>query len=185
MTQTQSLSFQRKTLLEIKTTCYFLTNLDITLSILYYNFVVKSIIIFRKMSLTPKEYDQMELSYENLKNNPKTLLAFTGFDVGEFQILLKAFTIAWEKYVQQHRLPLEIRQRGYGGGRKSQLPTNERGIEYLGSTWEGKKHGKIICEYHEFLERSILYKDTGYQGYEPSGVDTRQPKKKPRNGELN
>ena len=67
----------------------------------------------------------MELSYENLKNNPKTLLAFTGFDMGEFQILLKAFTIAWEKYVQQHRLPLEIRQRGYGGGRKSQLSTNE------------------------------------------------------------
>ena len=50
----------------------------------------------------------MELSYENLKNNPKTLLAFTGFDVGEFQILLKAFTIAWEKYVQQHRLPMKF-----------------------------------------------------------------------------
>ena len=271
------------------------------------------------MSLTAKECDQMELSYENLKNNPKTFLAFTGFDVGEFQILLKAFTIAWEKYVQQHRLPLEIRQRGYGGGRKAQLATYEdkllfilvyfktyplqevlafhfdmsqgqacqwiqilsevllqtltelrqlperdprkvkerletymnrsepepenkpesetspkeeikesfaidgterrrqrptdqedqkrfysgkkkthtvknnlivtlgkRRVEYLGSTCEGKKHDKIICdeERHEFPEGSILYKDTGYQGYEPSGVDTRQPKKKPRNGEL-
>ena len=56
----------------------------------------------------------------------------------------------------------------------------------MGSTWEGKKHDKIICdeERHEFPDGSILYKDTGYQGYEPSGVDTRQPKKKPRSGEL-
>jgi hypothetical protein len=46
--------------------------------------VVKSIIIFRKMSLTAKECDQMELSYENLKNNPKTLLAFTGFEVTKY-----------------------------------------------------------------------------------------------------
>jgi len=83
------------------------------------------------MSLTAKECDQMELSYENLKNNPKTLLAFTGFDMREFQILLKAFTIAWEKYVQQHRLPLEIRQRGYGGGRKSQLSTNEDKLLFI------------------------------------------------------
>jgi hypothetical protein len=62
----------------------------------------------------------------------------------------------------------------------------KRRVEYLGSTWEGKKHDKIICdeECHEFPKGSILYKDTGYQGYEPSGVDTRQPKKKPRNGEL-
>jgi len=277
--------------------------------------VVKSTSIFRKMSLTAKEFEQMELSYENLKNNPKTFLVFTGFDVGEFEILLKAFTIAWEKYVQQHRLPLEIRQRIYGGGRKAQLATYEdkllfilvyfktyplqeviafhfdmsqgqacqwiqilsevllqtltelgqlperdprkvkerletymnrsepepdsetspkmeikesfaidgterrrqrpkdqeeqkrfysgkkkthtvknnmivtlgkRRVEYLGSTWEGKKHDKIICdeECHEFPKGSVLYKDTGYQGYEPSGVNTRQPKKKPRNGEL-
>jgi len=70
--------------LEIKITFWFSTNLDITLFILYYSFVVKSIIIFRKMSLTAKECDQMELSYENLKNNPKTLLAFTGFEVTKY-----------------------------------------------------------------------------------------------------
>jgi hypothetical protein len=271
----------------------------------------------RKISLTTKECKQMELSYENLKNNPKTFRAFTGFDVGEFQILLRAFTIAWEKYVQQHRLPLEIRQRVYGGGRKARLATYEdkllfilvyfkiyplqevlafhfdmsqgqacqwiqilsevllqtlaelgqlperdpqnvkerletyineshseheadsetspkmesvesfaidgterrrqrpkdqekqkrfysgkkkchtvknnvivtlgkRRVEYLGNTWGGKKHDKSICdlEKHEFPEGSTLYKDTGYQGYEPAGVNTRQPKKKPRGGEL-
>jgi len=257
----------------------------------------------------------MELRYENLKNKPKAFRAFTGFDVKEFQILLEAFTIAWERYVQQNRLPPETRQRSYGGGRKARLGTcqekllfilvyfktyplqevlafhfdmsqsqayqwihilsevlrlalgelghlperdpqkvkelleaymdesqqyetateletelemenfaidgterrrqrpkdqeeqkrfysgkkkthtvknnvivtlGKRRVEYLGRTWEGKKHDKKICddENHEFPEGSILYKDTGYQGYEPEGVNTRQPKKKPRGREL-
>ena len=43
---------------------------------------------------------------------------------------------------------------------------------------------KLLKAWYEFLEGSILYKDIGYQGYEPSGVNTRQPKKKPRSGEL-
>ncbi len=61
-----------------------------------------------------------------------------------------------------------------------------RRVEYLGHTWEGKKHDKKICdqEGHEFPEGSTLYKDTGFQGYEPAGVYTRQPKKKPRGREL-
>ena len=83
------------------------------------------------MLLTAKECEQMELNYENLKKNPKTFRAFTGFDVGEFQILLPVFTIAWERYVQQHRLPLEIRQRGYGGGRKAQLATYEDKLLFI------------------------------------------------------
>jgi hypothetical protein len=249
----------------------------------------------------------MELRYENLKKKPKAFLTFTGFTVEEFQILLEAFTTAWESYVQKNRLPPEIRQRG--GGRKARLRTcqekllfilvylktyplqevlafhfdmsqgqacqwihilsevlrlalgelghlperdpqkvkelletylnesweheteteqesfgidgterrrqrpkdqeeqkrfysgkkkahtvknnlivtmEKRRVEYLSGTCEGKKHDKKICdeEGHEFPEGSILYKDTGYQGYEPSGVHTRQPKKKPKGGEL-
>ena len=113
----------------------------------------------------------MDLRYENLKDKPKAFRAFTGLDVEEFQILLQAFIVAWERYVQQHRLPPDVRQRDYGGGRKARLATC---------------HDKKICdeECHEFPEGSTLYKDTGYQGYEPAGVNTRQPKKKPRGGEL-
>jgi hypothetical protein len=51
----------------------------------------------------------MELRYENLKNKPKAFRAFTGFDVEEFQIMLKAFTVAWERYVQQNSFPTELR----------------------------------------------------------------------------
>ena len=260
----------------------------------------------------------MELRYENLKDKPETFLAFTGLEVKEFQILLQAFTVAWERYVQQNSLPIEVRQRDYGGGRKANLATceekllfiliyfktyplqkvlafhfdmsqsqtcewihvlsevlrqslSERGhtperdpqkvkellesymnesggcsqgetetspelptykenfaidgterrcqrpkdqeeqkrfysgkkkthtvknnvivtlgkrrVEYLGGTWEGKKHDKIISdeEGHEFPKGSTLYKDSGFQGYEPVGVKTLQPKKKPRGGEL-
>jgi len=260
----------------------------------------------------------MELRYENLKDKPGAFLAFTGLNTEEFQILLRAFTVAWDRYVQQNRLPAEVRQRDYGGGRKARLATCEdkllfilvyfktyplqevlafhfdmsqgqacqwihilsevlrlalgelghtperdpqkvkellesymdeshgcsedetgsgtepekemedfaidgterrrqrpkdqeeqkrfysgkkkthtvknnvivtlgkRRVEYLGCTWEGKKHDKSMCdeEGHEFPEGSTLYKDTGFQGYEPEGVNTRQPKKNPRGGEL-
>ena len=73
----------------------------------------------------------MLLRYENLKNKSKAFLTFTGFTVEEFQILLTAFTTAWERYVQQNRLPPEIRQRGYGAGRKSRLGTCENKLLFI------------------------------------------------------
>jgi len=73
----------------------------------------------------------MELRYENLKHKPKAFRAFTGLDVEEFQILLHAFTVAWEKYAQQHYLPPGIRQRDYGGGRKARLATCEEKLFFI------------------------------------------------------
>jgi len=73
----------------------------------------------------------MELRYENLKNKPKALLAFTGFDVEEFQILLETFATAWERYAQQNRLPPEICQRGYDGGRKARLGTCQEKLLFI------------------------------------------------------
>lgn len=62
----------------------------------------------------------------------------------------------------------------------------DRKVKYLSGTCEGKKHDKKICDEENltFPEGITLNKDTGYQGYEPEGVITRQPKKKPRGGEL-
>ena len=47
-------------------------------------------------------------------------------------------------------------------------------------------HDKKIADNEnvEFPEGTVLDKDTGYQGYEPAGVKTYQPKKKPKGGEL-
>lgn len=59
-------------------------------------------------------------------------------------------------------------------------------VIYLGPTVAGKTHDKKaaddtpIC----YPANATLGKDTGFQGYEPAGVLTQQPKKKPRGQEL-
>lgn len=56
----------------------------------------------------------------------------------------------------------------------------------LGSTHAGRRHDKACADEDGFVfpEGSTLYKDTGFQGYEPAGVTTHQPTKKPRGREL-
>lgn len=52
---------------------------------------------------------------------------------------------------------------------------------YLGSTLSGKTHDKKAADEAGIVypENATLDKDTGFQGYEPAGVLTRQPKKSP------
>jgi hypothetical protein len=63
---------------------------------------------------------------------------------------------------------------------------NSKKIKGLSPTVFGKKHDKKLAdqERYRFPPGSTLWKDTGYQGYEPEGVITRQPKKKPKGREL-
>jgi hypothetical protein len=63
---------------------------------------------------------------------------------------------------------------------------NTRKITGLSATCEGKKHDKKLADEQElsFPEGSKLWKDTGFQGYEPENTTTFQPKKKPKGGEL-
>lgn len=70
---------------------------------------------------------------------------------------------------------------------KNHVISQRRGkVVFLSDTYEGNKHDKAIWEEeeYEFPEGSKLWKDTGFQGYEPEGVTTFQPKKKPRKQEL-
>ncbi len=62
----------------------------------------------------------------------------------------------------------------------------DRKVKYLSGTCEGKKSDKKLCDEENptFPDNVTLCKDKGFQGYEPEGVRTRQPKKKPRKGEL-
>jgi hypothetical protein len=59
-------------------------------------------------------------------------------------------------------------------------------VMFLSDTFEGEKQDNAICvqEVYCFPEGSKLWKDAGFQGDEPAGVTTFQPKKKPRKQEL-
>jgi hypothetical protein len=54
-------------------------------------------------------------------------------------------------------------------------------VGFLSQTYAGKIHDKKIVDSEPlaYPPDTILSKDTGFQGYEPAGVQTRQPKKSP------
>src|SRR6266404_2691518 len=55
-------------------------------------------------------------------------------------------------------------------------------VIYLGPTVAGKKHDKKAADEEEraYPTPATLDTDTGFQGYEPAGVWTQQPKKNPK-----
>ncbi|MEP0819330.1 transposase family protein [Trichocoleus desertorum] len=70
---------------------------------------------------------------------------------------------------------------------KNNIISQRRGkVAFLSDTYKGKKHDKAIYdeEEYQFPDGSKLWKDTGFQGYEPEGLTTFQPQKKPRKQEL-
>lgn len=70
---------------------------------------------------------------------------------------------------------------------KNKVLSQRRGkVVFLSDTDEGKQHDKALCEAeaYAFPEGSKLWQDPGFQGYEPEGVTTFQPKKKPRKQAL-
>jgi hypothetical protein len=88
----------------------------------------------------------------------------------------------------------EKRDQHYSGKKKATTVKNNmiterrRGgkVKYLSQTVEGKRHDKKLAdeEQYPFPKGSKLWKDTGFQGYEPENVLTFQPKKKPRGKAL-
>jgi hypothetical protein len=87
----------------------------------------------------------------------------------------------------------EEQKQYYSGKKKAHTVKNlvvvgrqGRQVKYLSGTHEGKKHDKKVCDEEQptFPGGCVLYQDTGFQGYAPEGVEVRQPKKKPRGGEL-
>ena len=59
-------------------------------------------------------------------------------------------------------------------------------VLFLSATYAGKTHDKKIADQEQILYpgEAILYKDAGFQGYEPAVRETCQGKKKPRGREL-
>jgi len=96
-----------------------------------------------------------------------------------------------ERPIQRPKDP-EEQQSFYSGKKKrhtvkNNVLVNARGeIVLLTATCEGKKHDKKIADEAAFRlpEGSLLYQDTGFQGFALEGTTIFQPKKKPRGGEL-
>ena len=71
---------------------------------------------------------------------------------------------------------------------KNVVLVNARGqrIDYLSQTYPGKTHEKRIADAEgiAYPPEATLYKDSGFQGYEPAVKETCQAKKKPSRGKL-
>lgn len=74
----------------------------------------------------------------------------------------------------------------YTGKRKAHSDKNvlivdakTKRVGYLSQTYPGKIHDKKIADHESirYPRRVILHKDTGFQGYEPPRIETRQPQK--------
>jgi Helix-turn-helix of DDE superfamily endonuclease/DDE superfamily endonuclease len=57
--------------------------------------------------------------------------------------------------------------------------TRSKRVGYLSSTYAGKTHDKKVADQEQiaYPKRAHLHKDTAFQGYEPEGTHTHQPKK--------
>ena len=97
-----------------------------------------------------------------------------------------------ERPIQRPKDPQRQRE-CYSGKKKHHTVKNivvsdkrTKKVKGLGRTQVGKKHDKAATDEEEyrFPQGSQLWKDTGFQGYEPEQTTTHQPKKKPRGGEL-
>jgi len=84
--------------------------------------------------------------------------------------------------------PIEQREK-YSGKKKTHtdknillVNENTKKVVYLSPTVEGKKHDKKATQEAQIAYPALatLSKDTGFQGYEPEGVLTEQPKKRKR-----
>ena len=82
-------------------------------------------------------------------------------------------------------------QQDYSGKKKAHRKKNlvissRQKIVYLGRTSPGSVHDKKLADESALLypPGTLLLKDSAFQGHEPPGTETLQPKKKPRGREL-
>ena len=86
----------------------------------------------------------------------------------------------------------DLQQTFYSGKQKRHTVKNnvvvnaQAKVALLTATCEGKKHDKKVSDEAGFTlpEGSLLYQDTGFQGFALEGVTICQPKKKPRGQAL-
>src|SRR5271165_1304328 len=79
-----------------------------------------------------KGYNSRMMTYATLQSDRREFLALTGLTLQEFQLLLNAFTPAYERrYPKDRTLADRPRQRCAGGGRKGVLDCPEQKLLFL------------------------------------------------------
>lgn len=87
----------------------------------------------------------------------------------------------------QRPVNIDKQQDKYSGKKKTHtdknlllVNENTKKVVYLSATVEGKKHDKKLADESKisYPKNASLTQDTGFQGYQPNGVLTQQPKKK-------
>ena len=79
-----------------------------------------------------KGYNSCMMTYATLQSDRREFLALTGLTLQEFQLLLNAFTPAYERrYPKDRTLADRPRQRCAGGGRKGVLDCPEQKLLFL------------------------------------------------------
>jgi hypothetical protein len=135
------------------------------------------------------------LSYQPLKTKPTVFKSFTGITLSTFVELLPAFRQAYQDDLNRRDAQRKVpRQRQHYSGKKKQHTVKNnvvtdkrtRKIKGLSRASEGKKYDKRLADEQDLdlPPHSKLWKDTGFQGYEPANAPTFQPKKKTKGREL-
>jgi len=95
-----------------------------------------------------------------------------------------------ERRRQRPKTP-EKQAAAYSGKKKTHCDKNvvivqakSKRVGFLSQTYAGKTHDKKIVDTEAIVypPGTVLSKDTGFQGYEPPGIQTQQPKKSPGTG---
>src|SRR5258706_11072288 len=72
------------------------------------------------------------LTYKELKNKPRELLAAAGLKQDEFEGVLKVFAESYqERYTGQQTVTGQVRQRGQGGGHQGKLRQMEDKLLFI------------------------------------------------------
>src|SRR5215510_9388691 len=104
---------------------------------------------------------------------------------------LPALIIDGTERRRQRPKTLEKQAAHYSGKKKTHCDKNvvvvqakSKRVGFLSQTYAGKTHDKKIVDTEPiaYPPNTILSKATGFQGYEPPGVQTQQPKKSPARG---
>jgi len=133
-------------------------------------------------------HDSLNQALAQLGASPARKAADLDLDDDELKLYFQDGT---ERPIQRPKDP-EVQEDYYSGKKKrhtvkNNVLVNAKGaIVLLTATCEGKKHDKKIADAAAFTlpEGSLLYQDTGFQGFALAGTTIFQPKKKPRGGEL-